>query len=94
MPVDAHLDVKPGTVQEVQRGGTGRPRAQRYLLLQPLQAAPELRSPAAGQGRGATRGSATERHGLYHRLPRRSPPTHPYLCFSSALCTDLRKRPG
>lgn len=42
---------------------------------------------------GTTRGSATERHGLYHPLPRRSPPTPPYLCFSSALCTDLRKTP-
>jgi len=53
-----HLDVKPGPVQEAQCGGTGRPHAHRHLLLQPLQAVPELGSPASGDGAGQGHGGS------------------------------------
>lgn len=46
----------------------------------------------AGQGttRWSTRGGHGHGHGHGHPLPHRSPR---YLCFSSALCTDLREKP-
>lgn len=81
----AHLDVQSSAVQEAQRGGPGRPRSQRHLLLQLLQAAPELRPPAAGTA------VSTTGHGT---APRPAPLPRRYLCFSSALCTDLRERAG
>lgn len=77
--------MQPSAVQEAQRGGPGRPRAQRHLLLQLLQAAPELRPPAAGTAVSATG------HGP---APRPAPFPRRYLCFSNALCTDLRERAG
>lgn len=61
-------------MQEAQRGGTGRPYAHRYLLLQPLQTAAELGSPAAGQA-GKDRGVS---HGEARALPSPAPPLSPH----------------
>lgn len=87
-----HLDVKPCTVQEAQRSGTRRPRAYRHLLLQPLQAAPELGSPAAGAGGDTGKTAVSPERATGTATPWPPPPR---TCASPARCAPTCGRaPG